>query len=177
MPTSVLDPVAYCDDPGDTDTLAEPDIGFLETCPTAPTAGDNVLTGNSRNNVICGLAGSDVIRGRAGDDTLFGDRCGARAKVAARSGAPAAGGDDDKLHGGRGNDKLYGSGGADRVRGGPGIDRLSGGPGRDRLYGGRGRDRLSARGGGRDRVICGRGRDTVRADARDRLRGCERIRP
>ena len=149
------------------------------------TTGDDVLTGNARDNVICGLAGSDVIRGRAGDDTLFGDRCGAGAKLARRSGAAAADG-DDRLYGGRGRDRLYGSGGADLLRGGPGADRLRGGAGsdrlrggagRDRLHGGRGRDRLSARGGGADRVVCGRGRDTVRADERDRLRGCERIRP
>jgi Right handed beta helix region len=32
VPASVLDPATYCDDPGDPDTNAEPDIGFLETC-------------------------------------------------------------------------------------------------------------------------------------------------
>jgi hypothetical protein len=32
VPATVGDPAAYCDDPGDQDTLAEPDIGFLESC-------------------------------------------------------------------------------------------------------------------------------------------------
>jgi hypothetical protein len=32
VPPSVKDPASYCDDPNDADALAEPDIGFLESC-------------------------------------------------------------------------------------------------------------------------------------------------
>jgi hypothetical protein len=34
VPATVNDPRTYCDDPSptETDTLAEPDIGFLESC-------------------------------------------------------------------------------------------------------------------------------------------------
>jgi hypothetical protein len=32
VPPAVGDPAAYCDDPGEPDALAEPDIGFLESC-------------------------------------------------------------------------------------------------------------------------------------------------
>ena len=43
------------------------------------------------------------------------------------------------------------------------------------LRGGAGPDRLDARDGRRETVVCGAGPDIVRADARDRLVGCERI--
>jgi Ca2+-binding RTX toxin-like protein len=59
---------------------------------------------------------------------------------------------------------------------GPGGDRLGGGPGSDLLHGGAGPDRLDARDGRRDMIICGGGRDVVRAEARDRLVGCEGMR-
>jgi Ca2+-binding RTX toxin-like protein len=91
----------------------------------------------------------------------------------------------DRIRARRGNDRVRGLDGDDCVKGGPGRDRLqgnsgddqiSGGPGGDRLSGGDGRDRLKARAGGRDLVRCGKGRDTAIVDARDRVRGCERVR-
>ena len=57
-----------------------------------------------------------------------------------------------------------------------GGDRLRGGPLEDDLIGGKGRDRIDARDGERDQVDCGRGGDRVKADRRDRLAGCERVR-
>jgi hypothetical protein len=59
---------------------------------------------------------------------------------------------------------------------GPGGNRLGCGPGRDLLHGGAGPDRLDPRDGRRDMIICGGGRDVVRAEARDRLVGCEGMR-
>ena len=53
---------------------------------------------------------------------------------------------------------------------------MTGGRGNDIVTGGSGNDAISVRDGRRDRVNCGRGRDRVRADRRDRLRGCERVR-
>jgi hypothetical protein len=73
----------------------------------------------------------------------------------------------DRLSGGRGRDTILGRGGADCLKGGPGRDTISGGPGNDVI---------DARDGAVDTVSCGPGRDTVRADRRDRLRGCERRR-
>jgi RTX calcium-binding nonapeptide repeat (4 copies) len=68
--------------------------------------------------------------------------------------------------------------------GGPGRDRLVGTVHGDTIRGGAGRDFIKGRAGadnlesgpGRDRVLCGAGNDGVRADRRDRLRGCERVR-
>jgi hypothetical protein len=32
VPSAVRDLATYCDDPGDPDTVAQPDIGLLESC-------------------------------------------------------------------------------------------------------------------------------------------------
>jgi Ca2+-binding RTX toxin-like protein len=82
----------------------------------------------------------------------------------------------DRLLGGTLADDLYGGTGADYLEGGAGRDRLNGGRGRDLLLGGSGRDAFRSRDRNRDGVRCGPGRDRVRADRRDRVRGCERIR-
>lgn len=131
-----------------------------------PTARADMLVGDAAGNVICGRDGGDVIRGLGGDDTLFGDRCGRRAAAAGPGGAAVASG-KDRLFGGRGNDRLFG---------GLRADRLHGGPGRDALRSGDGDDTALVRDGARDHVICGKGQDVVRADRRDRLSGCERVR-
>jgi Ca2+-binding RTX toxin-like protein len=143
---------------------------------TRGTAGNDRLTGTGGNDTLCGLAGSDTLNGLGGNDTLFGDQCNAAAIAATRGEVAAAGDGNDRLIGGPGNDKLYGSGGRDRLDGGPGKDILVGGKGRDSLKGGGGADSLNAKDGARDTVDCGKGRDRVRADRRDRLRGCERVR-
>jgi len=82
----------------------------------------------------------------------------------------------DRLTGGRFGDFLDGGAGNDRVVGGAGPDVIKGGRGRDLLSGGRGPDRINSRDSARDRVRCGAGRDRVKADRKDRLRGCEVIR-
>lgn len=84
-------------------------------------------------------------------------------------------GGNDRLRGLGGDDCIKGNGGRDRLKGNDGDDTLSGGPGNDRLGGGDGRDKLKAR-GGRDIVRCGPGKDTAVVDARDRVRGCEKVR-
>ena len=82
----------------------------------------------------------------------------------------------DRLDGLGGKDVLTGENGEDCLFGGGGNDRLRGGAGIDRLVGGAGIDSLDVRGGGLDSVDCGAGkRDLVRADRRDKLRRCERV--
>jgi Ca2+-binding RTX toxin-like protein len=63
----------------------------------------------------------------------------------------------------------------DRLSGGDGNDRIDGGDGRNRYLGGAGRDVIDAANGSVETISCGTGRDVVRADAGDRLRGCERV--
>jgi Ca2+-binding RTX toxin-like protein len=82
----------------------------------------------------------------------------------------------DVLRGAARGDRLSGAGGRDRIVGRAGADCLTGGRGRDTISGGPGNDVMNARDGAVDTVSCGPGRDTVRADRRDRLRGCERRR-
>jgi len=81
----------------------------------------------------------------------------------------------DRLFGDVGDDELSGLAGDDCLFGEDGGDRLDGGGGADVIDGGRGDDRLRARDGERDRVRCGKGEDRVKADGKDRLRGCERV--
>lgn len=101
-----------------------------------------------------------------------------------RCGPIVSGGDgDDSLRGGPGaqdllgrggSDTLRGEGGGDCVDGGAGRDVIRGGDGRDDLRGDAGRDEIDSVDGQRDTVACGPGRDRVRADRKDRVRGCER---
>lgn len=148
--------------------------------PTAPTDGDDVLSGSPSVDLICGLFGNDTISGLAGDDTLFGDACDKKAKAS----APLKDG-NDKLIGGDGNDTLFGAGGNDTLRGGKGNDKLFGGAGDDKLDGGKGKnsykagagnDAISARNGRKETVDCGPGkRDRATVDKNDRVKGCERV--
>jgi Ca2+-binding RTX toxin-like protein len=136
---------------------------------------DDVLFGSSFGDRMFGRQGRDLLRGRAGNDCLYGGE-----------GADVLDGDggDDSLWGGDGRDRLFGGAGNDRVLGGAkgdelhgdaGNDQLFPGTGRDRVWGGPGNDAISARDGSRDVVDCGTGLDRVTADARDHLRGCERV--
>ena len=161
--------------------------------------GPDKLVGTVLNDLICGLGGADNIKALAGDDTVFGDQCNAIARALASATGDGndridgGSGDDtlygagkndsliggsggDKLYGGSGNDVLTGGPGDDRLEGGSGHDVLKGGPGKNTYVGGAGRDTIVAVNHAKDSVNCGGGRDSVRADRKDKLRGCERVR-
>jgi hypothetical protein len=168
------------------------------------TGGADLLTGTAFGDLINGGGGNDTINGLAGDDCLNGQRGNDRLFGGAGTDRLNGSTGRDRLSGGSGTDGLSGRAGRDRLIGGTGRDRLSGGSRGDRLSGGSGNDRLSGGsgndsikgGGGRNRyngaagndrinsvnrkaetVRCGRGRrDFARANRRDRLIGCERIR-
>jgi Tol biopolymer transport system component len=72
-------------------------------------------------------------------------------------------------------DVVVGSREDDRIASGAGDDRLCGGAGSDRLAAGTGADFVRSRDTERDIVFCGPGRDRAVVDARDRVRGCERV--
>jgi Ca2+-binding RTX toxin-like protein len=96
--------------------------------------------------------------------------------IAPRSGGELDGEEgNDVLLGGSFFDALDGGAGSDRLRGRGRADVIRGGLGRDLLSGGRGGDFLRDRDGRRDVLRCGPGQDRVKADRRDRLRGCERV--
>jgi Ca2+-binding RTX toxin-like protein len=165
-----------CDSDDDADAV--PDAS--DDCPLLPgaaangcplrligTAGDDLLIGSLGADTMSGFAGADRIFGLDGNDTLDGGDGNDRLD---------GGEGNDRLAGGSDNDSLAGREGRDRLAGDNGNDRLNGGVGRDRVSGGSGRDNVLAVDGERDTVNCGPGPDRVRADRRDRLRRCERVR-
>jgi Ca2+-binding RTX toxin-like protein len=145
--------------------------------------GADILTGAARNDCLSGGAGNDRLSGGSGTDRLSGGGANDRLSDGAGNDRLSGGSGNDRLSGGSGRDRLSGGGSNDRLSGGGGNDRLSGGGGVDRLAGGPGRNAYSAGAGNdvvnsanrkKETVDCGAGRrDRVRADARDRLRGCE----
>jgi Ca2+-binding RTX toxin-like protein len=178
-----------------------PRDGCPKALPTAGgTNGNDALNGTAGADRICGQLGNDVIKALAGNDVVFGDLCGAKARLAA---AQAGAGGKDTLYGGTGNDTVYGAGGADKLFGeagndklfgGDGNDSLSGGAGKDTLDGGKGNDKLtpgadtntvkggtgddtvSARNGKKDTIDCGAGKkDAATVDRVDRVKGCEKV--
>jgi hypothetical protein len=130
------------------------------------TAFADRLIGNDGDDLLKGGAADDCLEGGAGDDVLDGGDGNDRL-----SGASGK----DRLIGGKGDDRLTGGKGNDRLSGGAGNDTLAPGAGHDAIDGGAGNDTINAVDGVRETVTCGAGRDTVRADRRDRLRGCEKI--
>ena len=82
---------------------------------------------------------------------------------------------NDTITGGAGNDTLDGGDGNDKLSGGPGNDVLKGGKGRDSYDGGAGNDVINSADGVAELVNCGKGKDTVKADKKDKLKGCEKI--
>ena len=156
---------------------SSPDIDVeLVADSTKPTGGDDLLTGSQKadtifglggNDVLLGLGGNDLLDGGPGDDNLDGGK-GAD-KLKGQKG-------DDVLTGGDGNDTLIGGPGKDKLNGGKGNDTLIGNGGKDSLVGGPGNDTINSKDGVKELVKCGPGTDNVRADKKDRLSGCERVR-
>jgi Ca2+-binding RTX toxin-like protein len=142
---------------------------------------DVTTRGNLAFLVADGAGGRDTIIGEPGAlvrDGVFaeGGRGNDVLKAPSSTGGILEGGPgNDAITGSRFSDELAGAAGNDRVAGAGGPDNINGGSGEDRLSGGAGRDYIKSRDSKRDTVRCGSGRDRVRADSRDRLRGCERI--
>lgn len=82
----------------------------------------------------------------------------------------------DELSGTNRGDRIRGRAGNDTLDGRGGRDCLLPGPGQDKIVGGSKGDLIVSRDHARDRIRCGPGRDTVKADRRDLVRGCERVR-
>ena len=125
---------------------------------------DDRLDGGTGDDRLVGYGGNDVLVGGAGDDRLAGDH---------PYPGPEFTGYYEELHW-RSVVVDATRAGRDLLTGGLGDDRLFGGGGTDDLSGGRGRDTLISRDPLGETVGCGSGVDAVRADGRDRLRGCER---
>jgi Ca2+-binding RTX toxin-like protein len=156
-------------------------------------AGDDVLEGGVDSDLLDGGLGNDRIVGDMGrgfvgreprsagarDVVDYHSRAG-RIRASTRSGGGARGEADsyrgiEGIRGGSGNDVLSGQRArSDFLSGGRGNDRLNGLSGKDTLRGQAGSDALTANDGERDKVDCGTGRDSYRADAKDKVKACER---
>lgn len=126
------------------DSMGGRSVGTVNVAVTPPAgaliggAGDDVLTGGSRNDMLLGQDGNDVLSGGSGIDIVYG------------------GNGNDTLNGNSGNDTLYGMLGNDVLNGsddndvlyaGAGSDTLNGGNGKDILIGGTGAVTISGNGG------------------------------
>ena len=161
------------------------------------------IFGTATHDKVCGEGGNDTISLGAGSDVGYGGACGGRARrerlgllvavhqweVPAPRRRPAGhdrGGRRQRPHRGR-----QGRGRPVRrrrqrqrwlvgpamtcCRAVPAVTCWSAGPGRNRLYGDLGNDSINSANGVRELVDCGFGRDFVKADPRDRLSGCEKV--
>ena len=137
------------------------------------TGGNDLLKGTAGGDKIFGLGGDDTILGLGGNDALDGGAGNDNIDGGAGKDSLLGGKGNDTLTGGTGNDRLVGGPGNDRLFGGAGNDRLTGNGGKDKLNGGPGNDTIDARDGVADNVNCGPGKDKVKADKKDKLRGCE----
>ena len=154
--------------------------------------GNDVLTAGPLGDVVDAGNGNDTITGGPGADTLHGDAGGDTFTDLTPGDLVDGGPDADVLDLSDRNAGVSvslngiaddGSPGSDAnviavetVRGTPLGDVLTGGGDADLLEGGDGDDTIDTRGGGADIVDCGPGdADLARADATDRVSGCEQV--
>ena len=154
--------------------------------------GNDVLTAGPLGDVVDAGNGNDTIAGGPGADTLHGDAGGDTFTDLTPGDLVDGGPDADVLDltgrnagvsvslNGIADDGSLGSDAnviaVETVRGTPLGDVLTGGGDADRLEGGDGDDTIDVRGGGEDVVDCGAGdADLARADATDRVTGCEQV--
>lgn len=133
-------------------------------------SGDDVLTGSNDlqgipGDLLTGGLGNDRILGGGGlrDQALYTSRRTPVRIDLSRPGPQGAAGERDVLIG------------IEFVSTGRAGDTLIGSAARNTFAAGAGNDTINVVGGGVDGVSCGPGVDTVRADATDRLSGCERV--
>jgi Ca2+-binding RTX toxin-like protein len=135
-------------------------------CPISGTNAAETLNGTKAGDTICGLGGNDILNGLQGNDVIRGG-----------TGNDSLSGSEgnDSLKGEAGSDKLQGGLGNDKLDGGTGNDKLSGGPGKNSYSGGAGNDTINSANGKAETVKCGSGKDSAKADRRDKLSGCEKV--
>jgi hypothetical protein len=137
----------------------------VETPPLKAGRCANQRLGTSADESLVGTLAGDTLKGFGGDDSLFGSN------------------GDDCLSGGNGDDWVAGGPGADTVRGDAGADSVFGGAGNDNINAGSGQnlvikagdgnDTINSKNGKPEKIDCGRGKDVLKADKRDKAKGCE----
>jgi len=110
---------------------------------TAPTSGDDVVTGTVGDDTTAQLSNSTAygLDGQAGNDKIY----------ALEGNDGMAGGlGNDTLDGGAGDDTINGGAGDDSIIGGSGADSITGGSGNDTMTGGAGADEFILTAGSTD---------------------------
>jgi Ca2+-binding RTX toxin-like protein len=150
----------------------------------APSAGDDVLVGNSGGDTLQASTGNDTViganaqnylRGDEGNDSLSGGSKFDDINGNQGNDTIHGNGGDDYSVGGKGDDLLFGDAGNDIVWGNLGNDTCDGGDGNDQVRGGQGDDSLSG-GAGNDFISGDRGNDTESGGAgADNFHGSQEI--
>jgi RTX calcium-binding nonapeptide repeat (4 copies) len=158
-------------------TLGGPPVLRPGTCLNlfAGTALDDRIVGSGFGDAETGGLGDDDVDGLGGDDCLLGDPGDDVLRGGPGSDDVRGMPGDDETVGGTGDDSVTGGSGDDTLSGGRGADRLSGGSGDDSYSAGAGNDTIDSRDGVAETIGCGSGRDSVRADRRDHVVRCERV--
>ena len=126
--------------------------------------GNDRLNGGAADDALFGGPGNDRLSGGGGSDTAsYLDHARTVVVDLRRAGPQGSAGERDFLFG------------VEAVTGGHGADVLTGNAVANTISGKAGNDTINIAGGGADTAYCGVGIDTVRADAQDRLVGCERV--
>lgn len=138
--------------------------------------GNDCLIGGDGNDRLNGGEGRDTLEGASGNDVEDGGNGNDRASGGSGRDRMSGGAGNDALNGLSGNDTLSGGTGNDSLNGSTGNDKINGGSGKNKYAGGSGNDTITAANGRVETVDCGTGRDSVRADRKDRVKRCERVR-
>jgi Ca2+-binding RTX toxin-like protein len=151
-------------------------FGFAGNDTLNGLGGDDCLTGGEGNDRLNGGEGKDTLEGNNGNDVEDGGNGADKLTGDAGKDRMSGGAGNDTENGGSSNDTLSGGAGNDKLSGSTGNDKISGGSGRNTYSGGPGADTISAANGRVEKIDCGSGRDSVRADRKDKVKGCERVR-
>jgi Ca2+-binding RTX toxin-like protein len=166
---------------GNAETLTGTDegdnlFGFAGSDVLNGLGGNDCLTGGEGNDRLNGGEGRDTLEGNNGNDVEDGGNGNDKLSGGAGRDRMSGGAGNDAANGGSGNDTLSGGSGNDNLNGSTGNDRINGGSGKNKYTGGTGNDTITAANGRVEVVDCGTGRDSVRADRKDRVKRCERVR-
>jgi Ca2+-binding RTX toxin-like protein len=151
-------------------------FGFAGNDTLNGLGGDDCLTGGTGNDRLNGGEGKDTLEGNSGNDVADGGNGADKGSGGSGRDRMSGGAGNDSLNGQSGNDTLSGGTGNDKLSGSTGNDKISGGSGKNTYSGGPGKDTISAANGRVEKIDCGSGRDSVRADRKDKVKHCERVR-
>lgn len=148
------------------DVFAADPTTRASTARIALFAGNDSVTGGSKDDYFNVQGGHDVVMGGGGFDTIFGGNGNDHLYGHSPDGGPDG---SDYIEGNDGNDYIQGNAGNDEIDGGGGSDRINGGADNDYVFAGEGNDTVNGNKGddyldgwaGNDFLRGGQGNDTL----------------